>query len=299
VAARAAQRLEPLDAGLALDTHLEALLAAIYDAGLASGTTAVEVAQAARAAAPGRDAPTARHLLLRGLAMRLTDGYVASAPTLTSALRAYRAEEPRLDWLSVAYSIVAMDLWDDEAWFELVSNQAELARATGALVFLPYVFDYLAGFYVKAGELSVAAGLLTEAESLSLGARAETLPYVALRLAAWRGQAAARSGRHELEHEAVDRLSERTSASGTAWAKGTEARSRALVEDGERADELYRESRAWLGQCRVKAHLARARLSYGEWLRRENRRADARAAAWSVRDVRRDGGGGLRRAGPA
>src|SRR3954469_19590216 len=57
---------------------------------------------------------------------------------------------------------------------------------------------------------------------------------------------------------------------------GTDARSRALVDDGERADALYRESIDWRGRWRMAAHLARARLTYGEWLRREGRRVDAR-----------------------
>jgi DNA-binding CsgD family transcriptional regulator len=89
-------------------------------------------------------------------------------------------------------------------------------------------------------------------------------------------EAAARLGRLEVARDAVDRLSERTGASETAWAKGTEARSRALVEDGEAAEDLYRRAIEWLGQCRMAAHLARARLSYGEWLRRQGRRVDAR-----------------------
>jgi len=74
----------------------------------------------------------------------------------------------------------------------------------------------------------------------------------------------------------MDRLAERTRASGTAWAKGTEARSRALVEDGEAAERHYREAIEWLGRTRMAAHLARARLTYGEWLRREGRRVEAR-----------------------
>ena len=55
-------------------------------------------------------------------------------------------------------------------------------------------------------------------------------------------EAASRSGRHEIARDAAERLAERTSVSGTAWAKGTEARSRALVEDGETADGLHREA---------------------------------------------------------
>jgi DNA-binding CsgD family transcriptional regulator len=62
----------------------------------------------------------------------------------------------------------------------------------------------------------------------------------------------------------------------TAWARGIEARSRALVSDGEVAEALYREAIDRLGRSRAVAQLARAHLVYGEWLRRENRRVDAR-----------------------
>jgi len=185
---RAAQRLEPLDAELARSTYLEALVAAIYAGSLVSGTDVAAVALGARSAPVGTEPLPARQLLLLGLATRLTDGYAASAPTLTRALSAYRTDERRLDWLCVAYNIAAMDLWDDEAWFELASGQADLARSTGTLVLLPYALDYLAGFYIQAGELSLADGLVSEAESLGRGARAETLPYTRLRLAAWRGE---------------------------------------------------------------------------------------------------------------
>ena len=89
-------------------------------------------------------------------------------------------------------------------------------------------------------------------------------------------EAAVRSGRQEIPRESLDQLRERTGASGTAWAKGTEARMSAFLEDGESAEHLHREGIKALGQSRAVAHLARARLAYGEWLRRENRRVDAR-----------------------
>jgi ATP/maltotriose-dependent transcriptional regulator MalT len=72
------------------------------------------------------------------------------------------------------------------------------------------------------------------------------------------------------------RLAESTSVSGTDWALGVEARSRALLSEGEAADRLYREAIERLGRTRMRAELARAHLLYGEWLRRENRRIDAR-----------------------
>ncbi len=351
---RAAQQLEPLDAELARETYLEALLASIYAARLATGDSVTEIARAARAAPIGPEPLPARQLLLLGLATRLTDGYAAAAPRLRESLCAYRAEEPRLDWLCVSYNIAAQELWDDQAWFELAAGQAELARATGTLSLLPYALDYLAGNLIQSGDLSGAAGLMAEAEGLDPGLRAETLPYVPLQLAAWRGQAstaaqlidamtsgaasrgegcaitvaeyatailynglgqytlaleaatkaaasddivtsswalselveaASRAGEMDIAHAAADRLSEQAGASGTAWARGTDARSGALVAEGAVAEELYGHAIERLGQCRMTAHLARAHLAYGEWLRRENRRVDAREQLRAAYDI--------------
>jgi DNA-binding CsgD family transcriptional regulator len=89
-------------------------------------------------------------------------------------------------------------------------------------------------------------------------------------------EAAARCGLPERAFDAVRRLSESTSASGSDWALGVEARSRALLSEGETADRLYRQAIERLGRTRMGAELARAHLVYGEWLRRENRRVDAR-----------------------
>jgi DNA-binding CsgD family transcriptional regulator len=89
-------------------------------------------------------------------------------------------------------------------------------------------------------------------------------------------EAAARSGRRYIGVAALERLSERAGASGTDWALGVEARSRALLSDGEAAAPLYREAIDRLGRTRLHVDLARAHLVYGEWLRRERRRTDAR-----------------------
>jgi DNA-binding CsgD family transcriptional regulator len=90
-------------------------------------------------------------------------------------------------------------------------------------------------------------------------------------------EAAARSGHSDIGADALARLAETTSVSGTDWARGVEARSRALLSEGDSAECLYREAIERLGRCRVRADLARAHLVYGEWLRRERRRVDARA----------------------
>src|SRR6516164_6892289 len=86
-------------------------------------------------------------------------------------------------------------------------------------------------------------------------------------------EAAVRIGRPDEAAAALGRLSERTRASGTEWALGIEARCRALLSDDE---SLYLESVERLGRSRAAIELARSRLLYGEWLRRENRRVDAR-----------------------
>jgi ATP/maltotriose-dependent transcriptional regulator MalT len=89
-------------------------------------------------------------------------------------------------------------------------------------------------------------------------------------------EAATRCGMPEAAAHALDRLSETTRATGTDWGLGVEARSRALLSDGDVAEELYREAIDRLGRTRVRVELARAHLLYGEWLRRERRRQDAR-----------------------
>ncbi|HEY2372164.1 MAG TPA: AAA family ATPase [Gaiellaceae bacterium] len=89
-------------------------------------------------------------------------------------------------------------------------------------------------------------------------------------------EAAARSDRPELAREALQRLVKTTGPSGTHWARGVEARSRALVGDDDTAEGLYREAIEHLGRTRVPMELARAHLLYGEWLRRKGRRLDAR-----------------------
>ena len=89
-------------------------------------------------------------------------------------------------------------------------------------------------------------------------------------------EGATRSGKPEVASVALRRLEERTLAAGTDWALGVLARSRALMSEGEDADALYREAIERLERTRIRVELARARLLYGEWLRREGRRVDAR-----------------------
>ncbi|TYB66767.1 AAA family ATPase [Nonomuraea sp. PA05] len=98
-------------------------------------------------------------------------------------------------------------------------------------------------------------------------------------------EAAARSGRPARAAEAARRLDEMARASGTDWALGTSASARAQVSAGPAADALYREAIERLGRTKVRMALARARLLYGEWLRRENRRVDAREQLTLAHDL--------------
>jgi DNA-binding CsgD family transcriptional regulator len=89
-------------------------------------------------------------------------------------------------------------------------------------------------------------------------------------------EGATRSGQKAIAAEALARLLERTNASRTSTALGVAARSKALVNDDDSADEDYREAIAHLENSPVAVFLARAHLVYGEWLRRASRRAEAR-----------------------
>ena len=89
-------------------------------------------------------------------------------------------------------------------------------------------------------------------------------------------EAAVRVGDAQVAREALERLTATTRPSGTDFALGIEARCRALLSSGGEADILYREAIERLSRTRLRPELARASLVYGEWLRRENRRVDAR-----------------------
>jgi ATP/maltotriose-dependent transcriptional regulator MalT len=89
-------------------------------------------------------------------------------------------------------------------------------------------------------------------------------------------EAASRTGDVASLRAALEWLSERTRVTPSEWALWIEARVRALLSEGEAADSLYRESIDRLGRTRVRVELARGHLLYGEWLRRERRRVDAR-----------------------
>jgi DNA-binding CsgD family transcriptional regulator len=343
----AARRLEPLDAGMSRETHLEAMAAAMF-AGRLGSPGVREVAEAAQAAPAAPQPPRGSDLLLDGLATRFTDGYAAGVPALRTALDRFLDVEALapsdVRWLWLACRL-AQDLWDDELWEVLARRGLRVARETGALGVLPIAATYCASLHVHEGDFGAASLLIEEADAITDATDMAPLKYASLMLAAWRGneaeavelfkagrleatargegrglgvldcdtallynglgryaealaaaqracerddagvleralveliEAGVRNGATDEAAAALERLSGRTQASGTDWALGIEAGSRALLCDGEAAEPLYREAVERLARTRGAVHLARARLLYGEWLRRENRRVDAR-----------------------
>ena len=346
----AAKQLESLDATLARETYLEALMAVQF-AGRLAGAVALEVAEAARAAPPS-PSPRAPDLLLDGLALLIAEGHGAAAPLLKRALDAFRNDDPVANggfrWLWLAEE-AAIEIWDHDTWHELAAREVQLVRDAGALAALPLALTASVVAQIFAGELAAAASSIDEVRIATEATGSELAPFGSLVLAAWRGreadraglieatlkaaprgeggdlslstaqwasallhnglgqyesalaaaqqvvepfkrldatfnwvlpelvEAAARSGHAVLAHDALQQLSEMTRAGGTDWALAVEARSRALLSQDDAAEYLYREAIERLGRTRVRGEHARAHLLYGEWLRREGRRRDARA----------------------
>jgi DNA-binding CsgD family transcriptional regulator len=98
-------------------------------------------------------------------------------------------------------------------------------------------------------------------------------------------EAATRCDEADLARTTLERIVAATAVAATDWSLGVAARSRALLSDGHAADELYREAIDRLGRTSLRPELARAHLLYGEWLRRENRRVDARQQLRSAHDL--------------
>ena len=166
----AARRLEPLNANLARETHLEALETAFWTSDLDNHGGVLEAAEAARAAPGGPEPPRAVDVLLDAFALRLTEGYAAAAPTLTRALELVLARRSAPDeigrWLWLAGGragvMIAVELWDVDSWHALAARQARFARDTGALVHLQFALSSLAWIRLIAGEFTTAAQLIED-----------------------------------------------------------------------------------------------------------------------------------------
>jgi ATP/maltotriose-dependent transcriptional regulator MalT len=152
---------------------------------------------------------------------------------------------------------------------ELIGAISQQARASGVgllVDFATYVSSVLHNSLGRYDAARDAVRWVLEREPVGYG------PLVVPELA----EAAARTGDISLVRAALEWLSERARVTPTEWALGVEARVRALLSDGEVAESCYRESIQRLGRTPIRAELARSHLLYGEWLRRQGRRLDAR-----------------------
>jgi DNA-binding CsgD family transcriptional regulator len=171
----------------------------------------------------------------------------------------------------VRYNDVLIAIWrgEEAKATELLEAARHEARARGmgrfvtSLTYLESVFSNALGRYETARE---AAWRALEHEHLGFGSL--IVPELA--------EAASRTGDAALLKTALDWVTERARVTPTEWALGSEARVRALSSDGEAAEALYREALERFGRTRFRIELARTHLLYGEWLRRERRRVDAR-----------------------
>jgi len=177
-----------------------------------------------------------------------------------------------------AHGRLALSAWQGlaaEHAAEAAADQADGNRAAvlGIIAYTTALLHNGLGRYAAATAAASTVLTLTG----QLGYALWALPELA--------EGAARSGNAALAGQAVALLERTTRPSGTEWALGVEARSRALISEGERAEELYAEAIARLGRTRVVPYLARAHLLYGEWLRREKRKTDARAQLRTAREM--------------
>jgi DNA-binding CsgD family transcriptional regulator len=154
---------------------------------------------------------------------------------------------------------------------ELIDTTASEAVARGEGFALAITAQVSAVLNNGLGRYDVALAAVRQAVDVELSSEMGSPRAVAELI-----EAAVRCGEHRLAERALERLALTTRASGTDWALGVEARSRALLSDGDAADSVYREAIERLGRTRLRLQLARAHLVYGEWLRRERRRLDAR-----------------------
>jgi len=193
-----AQRLLPLDSEQARDTHLEALSAAMWASNPANPDSSVLVVDVARACPRTSHPARPTDLLLEGLTSRFADGYVAAAPALVRALEAARTadvsvgEVGRLLWMvgNRVSGIIAVEVWDFDAGYELATRQVRLARETGALLQLQFALNFLANYEEIAGNLDEAASLLEEERLVGEASGNRRVGYSAISLAAFRGQEA-------------------------------------------------------------------------------------------------------------
>jgi DNA-binding CsgD family transcriptional regulator len=155
---------------------------------------------------------------------------------------------------------------------ELIATVTQDAERRGEGAWLPFVRWATSVLYNSLGQYEKALAAAQQAIQDSVAGLHMTAWWTVVELI----EAAVRGGMPERAADALQRLSQTTRASGTDWARGIEARSRALVSQGEAAEAFYREAIDYLGRTSLHVELGRAYLLYGEWLRGQRRIRDAR-----------------------
>jgi DNA-binding CsgD family transcriptional regulator len=202
--------------------------------------------------------------------VRAISGEIALAESLLDEIRAAIEATGVPSYYSIALWVAALRGREDE-FSKLVKTTTSDVAARGEGFVLGIARQATAALNNALGRYDVALAAVREAVDVEpsdeLGSP-RTMPELI--------EAAVRSGEHRLAERALERLAQSTRASDTDWALGLEAGSRALLTDGEAAEGLYREAIERLARTRQHVQLARAHLLYGEWLRRERRRVEAR-----------------------
>jgi DNA-binding CsgD family transcriptional regulator len=208
------------------------------------------------------------HLSALGTASAWIGDFAGAASLITEAENVAAATGSRYPPLT-ALRLRALQGREAEA-SELMATTIELSAATGQAVAATWAHWTAAVLY---------NGLARYEEASSAARQATAKPFQPL-ISMWAlvelVEAATRTGDPDLAGDALGRLAKTTQPSGTDFALGIEARCRALLSDGAAAEECYRKAIERLGRTRLRPELARAHLLYGEWLRREHRRSDAR-----------------------
>ena len=186
---RAARRLEPLSAPLARDTYLDAFAAAMIIGPHALGDSWPELARSALAASRSWESADPDSLLLRGLALQVTEGYATAVPTLRQAVRGFLAAPVPVGDTSAALWLAcrtAMNLWDDESWHQLAGRMVRSARDGGALTGSP--LSALVASTLLAGDFADAAALVEETNMVTALAGTVVSSHGPMALAAWQGR---------------------------------------------------------------------------------------------------------------
>jgi DNA-binding CsgD family transcriptional regulator len=221
--------------------------------------------------ARGAGALTATPLLLSALSyVHVLCGELSAAESLLDEIRATTAVTGIPAHRYVEIWVAALRGREPEL-SALVEDFTADAKARGEGFALGFAGQAGAVLYNGLGRYEEAFAAVREAVDVAPYSELSTPSAVAELV-----EAAARAGERRIAERALERLMLSTRPSGSDWALGVEARSRALLSDGDAAERLYQEAIERLRRTRVRVQLARTHLLYGEWLRRERRRVDAR-----------------------